>query len=338
VASVTSVPFYGSVMTSDDRGTVVAGYDGELVALDTTGTQLWSADEHLEEVVNAPVLVEDIVVVPSRQATVAVDRITGARLWQSELRQARLADSMSGGRAVVLATTPDGILRAIDPTSGAELMKRALPAPLPDGAPPLDGSGGVAVVAWGRDGDCCTIAGFDISDGQMLWTRNVDKQSTEPVVFDGLVIVAVSDRSSSRGRVVAFDVVSGTRRWRSAVRGRFVPGLRGDATDDIVVIPSRDGSVIAADVETGEIQWTSADAIPADQANPKIAAGQVFLTPHSSDLVALDRETGELLTAGPIERVIVVTDTDVVDEHFQLLVTNGLESQVWSVEPDGLRA
>jgi hypothetical protein len=53
--------------------------------------------------------------------------------------------------------------------------------------------------------------------------------------------------------------------------------------------------------------------------------------------VAFDRESGSVLSGGPIEQTIVVTDSNVAAGHLQLLVTNGFESQVWNVDPDGLR-
>jgi outer membrane protein assembly factor BamB len=214
------------------------------------------------------------------------------------------------------------------------VARHSLPEPNPDGAPLVAGEGEVAVVAWGSSLGCCTIAGIDTRDGTLLWVREVDAHSTEPIVFDGKVVVGIGGRRGPRGRLVAFDAGTGTRRWVRRVRGPFEPGLRGDAADDLVVVPTRDGSIVAADVETGTLRWRSEALLGAAKANPQIASNQVFLTPDSINFVALDRVSGEVLSAGPIQRVVVVTDSDVLDGRLQLLVTNGLEAQVWTLATD----
>jgi outer membrane protein assembly factor BamB len=337
LAWTSTVPFYGTVMASDAGGTVVAGFRGAIVAVDVSGAQHWAAQTDLDEVVNRPALVEDVVVVPSRHGMVALSRATGMELWASTLKRARVVAGTASGRPVVLATTPDGVLRSLDPLTGAELMQRALPAPIPDGAPLLESNDERAIVAWGTEGDCCTIAAFDAADGSLGWKRVVSEQSTVPVVHEEIVVVGVNASKGARGRIVAFDAATGAPRWRTPVESQFDNGLHGDGAEGLVVLASRDGSVIAADTQTGDLLWQSEAVIAADQAHPMITERQVFLTPHSTDLVAFDRATGAVVSGGPIEQTIVVTDTDVVDGHFQLLVTNGFEGQIWNLEPGGLR-
>jgi outer membrane protein assembly factor BamB len=337
VAWAADVSFYGSVMSADDRGTVVAGYDGNVVALDAAGLEQWQTQIELREIGNRPALVGDVVVVPGRKGLVALDRATGAPRWKAGLAGARLAPGTTDGRAVVLVTTPDGLLRTLEVSTGHVLMSRALPSPRPDGAPIVQGAEGVSVVAWAGDRECCTIAGFASDDGRMLWFRSMTDASTEPLVHGPLVVVAMNSRSAKSGRLVALDAGTGRQRWRTSVSGRFVPGLAADAADDLVVVPTKAGAVIAADVDDGSLRWESEAVIPADSAHPMITSGQVFLTPHSTDLVAFDRESGSVLSGGPIEQTIVVTDSNVAAGHLQLLVTNGFESQVWNVDPDGLR-
>ena len=337
VAWAADVPFYGSVMASDDRGTIVAGYHGEIVALDAGGVRLWSVQVDLDELENRPALVGDVVVVPGRSGTAALDRATGAQVWKLDLASARVAPGIADGQPVLLAATADGALRTIDAKTGDELTSQTLSSPRPDGAALVQGADGVTVAAWNGDHDCCTIAGFDTADGRMLWRRSITNSSTVPLLHDGVVIVAMNGRRRTHGRVIALDARTGTRQWRTAVRGEFVPGIAGDATDDLVAVPTKAGAVIAADVDDGAIRWQSEAVIGADSAHAMITSGQVFLTPHSTDLVAFDRETGSVLGGGPIEQTIVVTDSNVVGGHLQLLVTNGFEGQVWNVDPEGLR-
>ena len=337
VAWAADLPFYGSVMAGDDRGTIVVGYDGEVVALDADGVRLWSTHVELDELVNRPALFGDAIVVPGRRGMVALDRVTGGQIWSTDLAAARVAPGAAHGRPVLLATVPGGALLTIDVVTGDELAVRTLSSPEPDGAPLLQSTGDVSVVAWAGDHGCCTIAGFATAGGRMLWRRSVTDASTEPLVHEGIVVVAMNGRDRTRGRVVALDARNGMPKWRTAVRGEFVPGLAGDAVEDLVVVPTKAGAVIAADADDGAIRWQSEAVTAAERAHAMITSGQVFLTPHSTDLVAFDRANGSVLSGGPIEQTVVITDSTVVAGHLQLLVTNGFESQVWNVDPEGLR-
>lgn len=335
VAWAATVPYYGSVMASDDDGTVVVGYDGETTSLSPRGVELWTTNDELAEVTNRPVLVDGVVVVPGRDQIRAVARSNGATLWQRALAEARLAVAERSGRLVVIVSSPNGTVTLLDPATGGVLLEWILPVPPSDSAPLVFGSGDLVVAAWGGAGRCCTVAGFATSDGGRLWQRRLPEDSTEPVVHAGLVVIAMNGIRANHGRVVAFDAATGKSRWRRPVRGIFRPTLKGAADGDLLVVTSRDGAALALSVATGERRWRSRGIIPDGRTDPQIASDHVFLTPHSSDLVAMDRRTGEIVSAGPIEQTIVVTDSNVVGGHFQLLVTNGFEGQVWNLEEGG---
>jgi outer membrane protein assembly factor BamB len=338
VAWAATVPYYGSVMASDLEGTIVLGYDGEVTSLAPDGAELWATNEELEEVTNRPALVDGIVVVPSKDELVAIARSDGAPLWRAPFDEPRLEVGRDDGAAVVLASAPDGSITVLDPRTGTRLVEWSVPAPLPGGAPLLFPSDEVVIAAWGGSGRCCALAAFDASDGRQLWQRSLTDDSTEPMVHDGHVIVAMNGAHESRGRVVAFEAATGERRWRTAVRGVFRPTLASAAHHDLVVVVSRGGAALALDAGTGMLRWRSRAMIADSTADPQIAVDLVFLTPHSTDLVAFDRRSGEVVGAGPIEQTIVITDSNVVDGRFQMLVTNGFEGQVWNLEPGRPRA
>lgn len=327
-------PEQGSILAADERGSVAAGYGGEIVALGPDGTELWRSSAGGDEVGNDLALLPDLVVVPSADRVTALDRATGTRRWERPAEESRVGSGgMPDGATAIAIATPGGDLVVVDAGSGDEVLRATLPSPRPDGAPFVWLSDESVVVAWSGRGSCCHLASFDSRSGALRWRRKVTHDSAVPTVHRGLVVVAENERGTGEGAVAAYDANRGTRRWSTPVDAEFGPRLWSDAAGPDVVIADNAGSLIDLHVTSGRVRWISDPVEPSDEAHPKIAGARVFLTPSNTGAVEIDRSTGAVLGAGPLRPEVYVFDTAGAAGRFELLVGNGLSFAVWAFEP-----
>jgi outer membrane protein assembly factor BamB len=327
-------PRQGSILGADERGSVAAGYDGEIVAFDPDGTELWRAAGGGDEVGNDLALLPDLVVVPSAHRVTAFDRATGAHRWEMPAEASRVGSGgMPDGTTAIAIATLRGAIVLVDAASGDEVLRATVPSPRPDGAPFVWLSDESVVVAWSGRGSCCHLAALDSRSGALRWRRKVTHDSAVPVVHWGLVVVAENERGTGEGAVTAYEADRGARRWSTRVEAEFGPRLWGDAAGPDVVIADLAGSLIDVAVRGGRVRWISDPVEPSDEAHPKIAGARVFLTPGNTGAVEIDRATGAVLGAGPLRPEVHVFDTAAVPGRFQLLVGDGLSFAVWTLEP-----
>ena len=327
-------PALASVLAVDELGTVAAGNDGDVRALDPSGAPIWRSRVDGGDVGNEPALLADLAVVASADRITALERSSGAARWQHRARGGRVAvGALPDGTDVVLVSTARGELALLDAASGALRRTMRLPGSEPSSAPYVWLSGAHGVAAWSTHGTCCTLAAVDLEDGRMSWSRSVTHHSSVPVVHRGLVIVGTSPRGPRSARVAARDVATGAVKWTTPVVGRFGPSLFGDAAGTDVVIANRAGSVLSLDVGSGSLHWTSDPVEASDEAHPKIAGTRVFLTPLSAGAVEIDRSSGAVLQSGPFTPEVYVHASAGTADRFEVLVGNGFESAVWAFEP-----
>jgi outer membrane protein assembly factor BamB len=332
-------PEQASILAADERGSVAAGYGGEIVALGPDGTEIWRSTAGGDEVGNDLALLPDLVVVPSNDRVTAFDRATGAPMWERPAEASRVgAGEMPDGTTGIVIASPGGAVVLADAASGDEVLRATIPSPRPDGAPFVWLSGESLVVAWSARGSCCYLGAFDSHTGALRWRRKVTHDSAVPIVHRGLVVVAENERRTGDGVITAYDVDRGARRWSTPVDAEFAPSLWSDAAGPDVVIAAMAGSLIDIEVGSGRVRWVSDPVEPSDEAHPKIAGARVFLTPANTGAVEIDRATGAVLGAGPLRPDVYVFDTAGIPGRFELLVGDGLSFAVWAFEPATPRA
>lgn len=154
------------------------------------------------------------------------------------------------------------------------------------------------VVATGDEG---LVWGIDAQDGLALWTANLGTAVfSNPLLVDGKAVVG-----DGSGTVSAFDLRTGQRQWRATVAG----AVRGGASFDgeRIYVVGEQSEVVALDLQ-GRIVWRqtltgqsgegdqirvfAAPTVAGDSLVISLVRQNVFGEPA---LVALDRETGELL-------------------------------------------
>lgn len=154
------------------------------------------------------------------------------------------------------------------------------------------------VVATGDEG---LVWGIDTTEGLGLWTANLDAAVfTNPLIVGDLAVVG-----DGSGKVTAFDLQSGERRWWVTAQG----AVRGGAASDgeTVYVVSEDRDALALDLEGG-VLWRRTITGPtggSEQwrvfAAPTVAGRFLIVSLIRGEsveadpaLVALDRETGEV--------------------------------------------
>ncbi len=155
----------------------------------------------------------------------------------------------------------DGNLYAIDMATG----HLAWPAPVVTAGPVsraiaasngviYAGSGGAAAT------DPGTIAAYDASSGELLWTDPLEPGNTAtPMVADGSVFVAggLDTDGSPTHELSAFDAANGATKWPSPFSvptGAIL--LPGAVADGQVFAESTDGSMYVVDAATGALIWS----------------------------------------------------------------------------------
>jgi outer membrane protein assembly factor BamB len=129
-----------------------------------------------------------------------------------------------------------------------------------------------------------------------------------PVVAGGSVIVPVVDLEDGRsGGVVAFDAVTGEKRWQalSGAAVRNAPAVH----ESSVVFASADGVVHAADLATGRSLWdvdigAAGDLLSWLYAGPTIDDRGTVYIGGQRNLVALDAATGAVIWSHPVGQTV----------------------------------
>lgn len=111
------------------------------------------------------------------------------------------------------------------------------------------------IVTASRGGD---LMGFDKA-GQRLWSVNVGDEITGGVALDAFSQTAVV--STRSGRVLAYDSMTGARRWQQQLSGSVLtPAL---ITNNRVVLSANDGFLHGLALQSGQSIWQFATQVPA---------------------------------------------------------------------------
>ena len=180
--------------------------------------------------------------------------------------------------------------------SGAALASALVIASLV--ATPVVAAGRVFVGAF--DG---RVSAYDAGVGEKLWSFETGAPVSASPVSDG-ALVLVSSRSYD---VYALDAITGEPRWNRYLWYSWIestPVLQ----DGMAWFGSSDASkVFAVELRTGRSRW-EADVRGISWTTPAVTLDRVYaavrhspsIAPHEGSLLALDRETGTLLKAGPL--------------------------------------
>ncbi|WP_201502978.1 outer membrane protein assembly factor BamB [Psychrobacter cibarius] len=177
------------------------------------------------------------------------------------------------------------------------------------------------IVTASRGGD---LTGFN-SAGERLWSINVGDQITGGVALDALSQAAII--STRGGQVMAFDSVTGAKRWQKQLSGSvFTPAL---ITNNRVILSANDGFLHGLSLQTGQSVWQFATQVPAisvrGSAAPTLldsktvllatADGRLHAVTTDSGLPQWSRRVGVGTGSSEVERMSDVDGTPIVDKN-----------------------
>lgn len=177
------------------------------------------------------------------------------------------------------------------------------------------------IVIASRGGD---LTGFN-SAGERLWSINVGDQITGGVALDALSQTAII--STRGGQVMAFDSVTGAKRWQKQLSGSVLtPAL---ITNNRVILSANDGFLHGLSLQTGQSVWQFATQVPAisvrGSAAPTLldsktallatADGRLHAVTTDSGLPQWSRRVGVGTGSSEVERMSDVDGTPIVDKN-----------------------
>jgi outer membrane protein assembly factor BamB len=312
---------------------------GSPVAVWATG--IGAGNSRKNRVAAAPVVAGGRVFAMDAGATVSALSTGGALLWQKDLTAAFDAGGgVSGGGLAatgdrVYVTTAYGEVVALDASSGAELWRQIVDAPVV-GAPAVEEG---RVYVSGRDGSAWAL---DSRDGKVVWQvfgapgKSGWLGSAAPTIGDRVVYFP----SSAGDLMAVLKAGGGTKVWNASAAGKrlgraysFTQDVTGDAAliGGMLYAGTGAGRTVALDAGSGEMVW----GVNEGAMGPlSIAGGSIFLVNDEARLVRLDAATGEALWSVemPYFEAEKVKKRKAIVAHYGPVLAGG---RLWVASSDG---
>ncbi len=177
------------------------------------------------------------------------------------------------------------------------------------------------IVVASRSGE---LSGFDNS-GQRVWSLNVEDQITGGVSIDALSQTAIV--STRGGQVLAFDSVTGTKRWQQQLSGSVLtPAL---ISNNRVILSANDGFLHGLSLQDGQSVWQFSTQFPAisvrGSAKPTLlddrtalfatADGRLHAITTDDGLPQWSRRIGVGTGSSEVERMSDVDGAPIIDNN-----------------------
>lgn len=267
-------------------------------ALDQDAQLVWYA---------SPTITPHVVLINDGVSIAALDRQTLEQRWRVSVQSVRGAlspGSTPGLDDLCTVIAHEGIAYAV---SGLSLRREA--------------------------SDERVVVAIDIESGSVLWRTTISVMGDEalfgsvlrgrPLVHEGVLVMSavkqLTDQRLVSVYLVGLDVKTGERIWTTNAGSVGAARWSWDvssvdhptATGGVVFRADTVGSIIAVDIATGRILWARAHPLPATtrtrssagfaENNAPVVIGQTVyvISPDRQSILALDRDTGEVLHEAP---------------------------------------
>lgn len=261
------------------------------------------------KITSSPIVVDSVVYVQDTRANVrAYDAASGGQLWVNEFEIENENKSLAFGGGVaygagqIYVTNGYGVVRALDPKTGAELWRYDVSIPFR--APPSYADGRVFVVT--HDNQLIAIAA---EDGIELWTHVGIAEAAgiigaaSPSVSEGVIVAPYSS-----GEMFALRVENGRVAWTDTLSraGRLTAlaslnDIDGGAVVDrgTVYALSHSGRMVAIDYSTGGRIW---EANVGGLSTPWVGGDYIYVLTDEAQLVCILRRNGQIRWVTQLQR------------------------------------
>jgi outer membrane protein assembly factor BamB len=162
--------------------------------------------------------------------------------WQYEAGM-QITGNVSVVGDLALASSDDGVLHALDVTTGAVRWRHAPGASV---SQPTVFEGSIFVYEDGND-----LVSLSLSGGDVEWrVPDVVRGPTYPTAGDGMLFIGTDD-----GSLVAIDAATGQERWRTQISDASGPTHRPAFADGRIYVASDGGGFVAVEADDGSIAW-----------------------------------------------------------------------------------
>ncbi len=211
-----------------------------------------------------------------------VDARVGKLIWRYDTG-APISGSANAFDGFVVCGNENGTIFAFEPKTGELAWKTTVATQLRSGAPAIDGS---RIVIAGCDHQMHVL---EVDSGRKLLSADIASPTiATPAVRNGFAFVGTED-----GVLFCIELATGKVRWRFEHKS-ITKGIRGSVavTDDLVVVASRGKTLLAIDVERGDLLWQF-NAKSSFDSSPVIVDRHVVLGSTDGRLYVIDVATGE---------------------------------------------
>lgn len=323
------------------NGTAYIGsYDGWLYALDVVlGRRLWRFPAEAP-ITGAPAWADSRIYLGTEAGDVfciAEPRKdgppAGQLVWRYRTSGAVVASPLVTDSGLVIVSSCDGYIYALDRTGGRLVwkistggpvlaapskMSRKIPAGVSNSGAPTVRSGGVVVGS--SDGKLYAI---EEVKGQVIWTFTSDGPITAAAAaVDSRLFVA--NRS---GSIYGLDGSSGKQVWNTKITGSIAHAPAIDGLNAYIV--TAEGGVHAVDAQGGRVLWQT-DLNTTVAASPTLVNGNLmYVASRDGRLWTLDRSTGKVVGIHR-EHEALMTCAAIADGH---LLVGGDRGTVFAFVP-----
>jgi outer membrane protein assembly factor BamB len=278
-----AVSFYARPTLTADGQLLVGTYGvgnnpvNTLYSLDPVdGSQNWAFEGAANRFVGAPLANEHGIFAPNADHSLYALDENGQLRWTFETADPQWAQPAGLGEVIFLPAM-DHSLTALDAGTGEVLWREMLSGAIV-GVPAIDPEGAVFAGSFGKE-----IVAFNSDNGSTLW-----RAETQDWVWGGLAFqdgrLYAADLS---GMVHVFDAGSGDPIWSHQIEDGVVITGTPLVLEEIVVVSTEAGQVIALDKETGDPRWTQTFAEQQLYSSPAAAGDLILVGSVSEDAVVM---------------------------------------------------
>lgn len=304
---------------SDGSRIFVYKPNGDVIALSTSGSRIWTASlrpkDEKEAAAGGGVAVSNgrVYAATAYSSLAAIDAASGNVLWTAKLpTPARSAPVAGDGKVYVVSQSNE--VFALNESDGSEAWTytgiEETAGLLSAASPAITGKRLVVPFSSGE------VMALDTKEGEAVWIDGVARGfrtlalsgladvSASPIVSGGMVYA-----TGVAGRTIAANLKTGEREWSKDIGSVHTPVVSGNA----LFMVDLDDRMVALDRKTGDVLWATVLPKPEKKkhrrnwAGPILANGALIAMSSDGRMVVVDSASGKVMTTNNVNTDVFVS-------------------------------